>query len=185
MMLATLLYAWCIGIRSSPRIASVCEEQVVFRWLTGNIRPDHCAFARFRGRHEEAINHLFAQVLQLCHEAGMAKVGKVYLDGTKMQANGSLAANLMLARLEKKINKLHEEMRATDDDDDARHSKDQRGDELPPALRGKRERLAKLEEAPKRLKLAEAVGAGAEVDPAGGGGTTERSEETRPQAGAA
>ncbi len=58
----------------------------MFRWLTGNIRPDHCAFARFRSRHEEAINHLFAQVLSLCHEAGLAKVGKVYLDGTKMQA---------------------------------------------------------------------------------------------------
>ena len=69
MMLTTLLYAWCVGIRSLRRVASACEEQLAFRWLTGNIRPDHCAFARFRGRHEEAINHLFAQVLQLCHEA--------------------------------------------------------------------------------------------------------------------
>ena len=77
MMLATLLYAWCLGIRSSRRIAKACEDQVPFRWLTGNIQPDHCAFARFRSRHEEAINHLFVQVLSLCHEAGLAKVGKV------------------------------------------------------------------------------------------------------------
>lgn len=154
MMLATLLYAWCLGVRSSRRIAKACEDQVPFRWLTGNIRPDHCAFARFRSRHEEAINHLFAQVLSLCHEAGLAKVGKVYLDGTKMQASASLAANRTLAHLEQEIVKMHKEMKAADAADDARHGKDRRGDELPADLRGKRERLARLQEAKERLELA-------------------------------
>ena len=154
MMLATLLYAWCMGIRSSRRIAQACEDQVPFRWLTGNIRPDHCAFARFRSRHEEAINHLFAQVLSLCHEAGLAKVGKVYLDGTKMQASASLAANRTLAHLEQEIVKMHQEMKDADAADDARHGKDRRGDELPAGLRGKRERLARLQEAKARLELA-------------------------------
>lgn len=153
MMLSTLLYAWCLGIRSSRRIARACEDQVPFRWLTGNIRPDHCAFARFRSRHEAAINHLFAQVLSLCHEAGSARVGKVYLDGTKMQANGSLAANRTLAHLEEEIGKMHEEMKAADATEDALHGKDRRGDELPPALRGKQERLARLQEAKERLEL--------------------------------
>ena len=154
MMLATLLYAWCLGIRSSRRIAKACEDQVPFRWLTGNIRPDHCAFARFRSRHEEAINHLFAQVLLLCHEAGLAKVGKVYLDGTKMQANGSLAANRTLAHLEQEIVKMHKEMKAADAAEDARHGKESQGDELPPDLRSKRERLTRLQEAKERLELA-------------------------------
>lgn len=157
MMLATLLYAWCLGICSSRRIAKACEDQVPFRWLTGNIQPDHCAFARFRSRHEEAINHLFVQVLSLCHEAGLAKVGKVYLDGTKMQANGALAANRTLAHLEQEIAKMHEEMKATDAAEDAQHGKDRRGDELPAELRGKRERLARLEQAKERLELAAAA----------------------------
>ena len=154
MMLAVLLYAWCLGIRSSRRIAQACEDQVPFRWLTGNIRPDHCAFARFRSRHEEAINHLFTQVLSLCHEAGLAKVGKVYLDGTKMQASASLAANRTLAHLEQEIVKMQGEMKDADAADDARHGKDRRGDELPAGLRGKRERLARLQEAKERLELA-------------------------------
>ncbi|MDD2469280.1 MAG: transposase [Desulfobulbus sp.] len=153
MMLAVLLYAWCLGIRSSRRIAQACEDQVPFRWLTGNLRPDHCAFARFRSRHEEAINHLFAQVLSLCHEAGLAKVGKVYLDGTKMQASASLAANRTLAHLEQEIVKMQAEMKDADAADDARHGKDRRGDELPPELRSKRERLARLQEAKERLEL--------------------------------
>ena len=157
MMLATLLYAWCLGIRSSRRIAQACADQVPFRWLTGNIRPDHCAFARFRSRHEEAINHLFAQVLLLCHAAGLVKVGNVYLDGTKMQANGSLAANRTLAHLEQEIAKMHAEMKATDAAEDARHGKGRRGDELPPELRGKQERLARLQEAKERLELAAAA----------------------------
>ena len=154
MMLAVLLYAWCLGIRSSRRIAQACEDQVPFRWLTGNIRPDHCAFARFRSRHEEAINHLFSQVLLLFHEAGLAKVGKVYLDGTKMQASASLAANRTLAHLEQEIVKMQGEMKDADAADDARHGKDRRGDELPAGLRGKRERLARLQEAKERLELA-------------------------------
>ena len=154
MMLATLLYAWCLGIRSSRRIAQACEDQIPFRWLTGNIRPDHCAFARFRSRHEEAVTHLFAQVLSLCHEAGLAKVGKVYLDGTKMQANGSLAANRTLAHLEQEIVKMQAEMKTADAVDDARHGKERRGDELPADLRCKRERLERLQEAKKRLELA-------------------------------
>ena len=94
MMLATLLYAWCSDIRSSRRIAKACENLVAFLWLTGNIQPDHCAFARFRSRLEEALNHLFAQELLLCYVAGLAKAGRVFLDGTKMLVNGSLVANL-------------------------------------------------------------------------------------------
>jgi transposase len=157
MMLATLLYAWCLGIRSSRRIAKACEDQVPFRWLSGNLRPDHCAFARFRSRHEEAINHLFLQVLSLCHEAGLVQVGRVYLDGTKMQANGSLASNRTLAHLEQEIAKMHEEMKTADAVEDARYGKDCRGDELPPDLRGKQERLSRLRQAKERLELAAAA----------------------------
>ena len=46
MMLTILLYAWCLGIRSSRKIAAACRERIDFRWAAGNIRPDHCAFAR-------------------------------------------------------------------------------------------------------------------------------------------
>ncbi len=152
MMLATLLYAWCLGVRSSRRIARACGDQVPFRWLTGNIRPDHCAFARFRSRHEEAINHLFAQVLSLCHEAGLAKVGKVYLDGAKIQASAFLAANRTLAHLEQEIVKMHKEMKDADAADDARHGKDRRGDELPAGLRGKSERLEQESKLAKRAE---------------------------------
>ena len=55
MMLTILLYAWCLGIRSSRKIAAACRERIDFRWAAGNIRPDHCAFARFFQRHGEAI----------------------------------------------------------------------------------------------------------------------------------
>ncbi|MBV5330205.1 MAG: transposase [Chlorobium sp.] len=58
MMLATLLYDWRLGIRSSRRITNACEDQVPFRWLIGKIRSDDCAFSRFRSRHEAIIQHL-------------------------------------------------------------------------------------------------------------------------------
>jgi transposase len=47
-----MIHGYCEGIFSSRMIAKACEEQLPFRWLTGNVVPDHCAVARFRKRHE-------------------------------------------------------------------------------------------------------------------------------------
>ena len=93
-------------------------------------------------------------MLSLCQEAGQVKEGKVYLDGTKMQANGALAANRTLAQLEQEIAKMREEMKATGAVENAWHVRDRRGDELPPALRGKGEHMARLEKVKDRLELA-------------------------------
>ena len=41
---------------------------------------------------EEALERLFRQVLRLCREAGLVKLGVVALDGTKVAANGTEAA---------------------------------------------------------------------------------------------
>ena len=77
MMLTTLLSAWCPGIRSSRKIADACRNRIDFRWVTGNLQPDHCAFARFFQRHGEAIRDLFTRVLCLCAEVGAIRLGAV------------------------------------------------------------------------------------------------------------
>ena len=60
--------------------------------ITANEKPDHCSINRFRALHAAAMKKLFIEILRLCAEAGLLKVGKVNLDGTKMKANASLAA---------------------------------------------------------------------------------------------
>src|SRR5579863_4596421 len=89
MMVALLLYAYSRGVYSSRNIAH-------FIAVTAMNRPDHCTIARFRRRHLQALAALFVQVLKLCRAAGLAKLGHVALDGTKMQANASLHKPMFL-----------------------------------------------------------------------------------------
>ena len=162
MMLTTMLYAWCRGIRSSRKIAEACREQIPFRWATGNLCPDHCAFARFFQRHGESIKELFAQVLYLCHKAGAIQVGQLYLDGSKVGANASLDANKTLEYIREEIKRIEEEMRKQDEADNASQASGRREDELPPELRARKERLERLRQAKARLEMELAVKRAAE-----------------------
>ena len=89
MMVALLLYAYARGIRSSRVIERACEEDVAFRVLAAQQRPDHATIARFVERHEAAIAGLFGEVLTLCARSGLAQVGVIAVDGTKVAANAS------------------------------------------------------------------------------------------------
>lgn len=93
MMLKVLLYAYCVGTPSSRKIAQAIIDDVAFRWLAANARPDFRTIATFRRRHLDAIKPVFLQVLQLCKRAGLARAGVVALDGTKVAANASSARN--------------------------------------------------------------------------------------------
>jgi transposase len=86
MMVALLVYAYAIGVRSARGIERRCRDDVAFRVLTANQVPDHATVARFRARHEQAIAELFGGVLELCAKAGLVKVGIVAVDGTKIEA---------------------------------------------------------------------------------------------------
>ena len=94
MMVALLLYAYARGIRSSRVIERACEEDVAFRVLAAQQRPDHATIARFVAIHQDAIAGLFGEVLTLCARGGLAKVGVVAVDGTKLHANASRNENL-------------------------------------------------------------------------------------------
>ena len=84
MMVALLLYAYAIGERSSRRIERRCVEDVATRVICANRAPDHTTIARFRQRHEDALAELFGEVLALCAESGLVRVGVIAVDGTKV-----------------------------------------------------------------------------------------------------
>jgi transposase len=140
-MLPVLLYGYCHGERSSRQLERLCQESVPYRILASDTAPDHCAFARFRQRHEAALKEMFLEVLRLCAEAGVLKVGVVSLDGTKLKGNASLSSNRTLAGLEKEIQGMLSEAASRDAEEDARYGADRRGDELPEELRGREDRL--------------------------------------------
>ena len=93
MLLALLIYAYCLGVRSSRQIERRCATDVAFRVLCAQDVPDHATIARFRAEHEDTFAVLFTQVLLVAAEAGLARLGTVAIDGTKIPANASIDAN--------------------------------------------------------------------------------------------
>ncbi|HSV39303.1 MAG TPA: transposase [Nocardioidaceae bacterium] len=130
MLLALLLYAYAVGERSSRRIEALCRDHVAFRVLCAQDAPDHTTIARFRAVHEGAFADLFSQVLVLCAQAGMGKIGMVSIDGTKIAANASMNANRGEESLRKLAASIIAEAAEVDAAEDAEHG-DARGDELP------------------------------------------------------
>jgi transposase len=89
MMVALLLYGYCVGVFSSRRIARAAYEDVAFRVLAAGARPHFTTINDFRLVHGPALGALFVQGLHLCQRAGMVKLGHVSLDGTRILANAS------------------------------------------------------------------------------------------------
>jgi len=123
MMVALLLYAYAKGQRSSRRIESACVEDVAYRVIAANEVPDHTTIARFRQRHEAALSGLFGDVLGMCAEAGLVKVGLIAIDGTKVQANASRHSNRDYEQIAREI---LAEADAVDSEEDERYGRSAR-----------------------------------------------------------
>ncbi len=151
LMTALLLYGYCRSVYTSRKIEVACEERLDFRALVGSERPDHSTIAEFRKRHRDGLAMLFVQVLALCRDAGMVKLGHVSLDGTKMGANASKHSAMSYKRMKEVEPKLAAEVEGWldaaqqgDDADDEEHGEGTRGDELPEHIRQKIKKLAKI-----------------------------------------
>lgn len=153
MMVSLLLYAYCLGVRSSRQIERACEVDVAFRVIAGNLRPDYSTICRFRSENEQELVMLFTDILRLCAEAGLVEAGVVALDGTKIKANASLSANRTQEHIEEEVRKMLAEAKQKDEEEDRLFGKGSRGDEIPEELRDRRSRLARLKECRERLAM--------------------------------
>ena len=159
MMVALLLYSYCRGIFSSRKIMQACEERLTFRVIAGDDIPNFRTISDFRKLHIKELQQLFVQVLQLCQEAGLVKLGHIALDGTKIKANASrhkaMSYGRMLkeeASLKEEIKQLLEKSEAIDRQEDDKYGPDSRGDELPEELARRESRLKRIQEAKKVLE---------------------------------
>jgi transposase len=116
MMVALLVYAYAIGVRSARAIERRCREDVAFRVITANQTPDHATIARFRVRHEQAISDLFGGVLGLCAKAGLVKVGVVAVDGSKIAAAATHHATRSYQQIAEEILEEAGEIDAAEDE---------------------------------------------------------------------
>ncbi|HEY1711458.1 MAG TPA: transposase [Solirubrobacteraceae bacterium] len=148
MLLGLLLYAYATGVSSSRQIERCCEVDVAFKVIAAMQIPDHSTIAEFRRRHQDAIGEVFVQILALCAEAGLVRVGVIAIDGTKIAANASRDCGRSYVSI---VEELLADAEQADRDEDERHG-DDRGDEPPAGLRSRDERRHALAEAKARLE---------------------------------
>ena len=159
LMVTLLLYAYSTGTYSSRRMAAKLVDDVAYRFLAAGNAPDFRTLSDFRKTHGVALSGLFVQVLKLCAEAGLVKLGRVAVDGTKVKANASKHKAMSYARmnereaaLKQQVAELLARAEATDKAEDAEYGEDRRGDELPEELQRAEGRLAKIQAAKAALE---------------------------------
>lgn len=84
-----LVYGYSSGVFSSRKIEQATYESIPFRFVAGDLHPDHDTIANFRKTFLEEIKELFVQVLLLAGEAGQLQLGNISVDGSKIHADAS------------------------------------------------------------------------------------------------
>jgi transposase len=158
MMVCLLLYAYCVGVFSSRKIAQACERNLAFIAIVGQDRPDVRTSSDCRQLHLQAFGDVFMQVLRLAGEAGLVQLGHVATDGTQLPGQASRHKARSDGYRKQESERLRAEREALvtqaypqDAADDAALGS-RRGDELPAELARRDDRLATIEAAMRRLE---------------------------------
>ena len=146
MLVTLLIWAYANRVTSSRRIEQLCRTDVAFKVICAGDVPDHATIARFRAGFADAVPALFAQVLILCARLGMGRVGVVALDGTKVAASASKAANRAGERLRQLAAEAVAAHAAKVAAEDGQFGQ-ARGDEVPAPLASPRSKAAAAERA--------------------------------------
>lgn len=159
MMVKVLIYGYASGVFSSRKIARKLCEDVAFRVLSANNFPAHRTIREFRQLHLQEFSALFVQVVKLAGEAGLVKLGRLGIDGTKIKANASKRKAMSYgrmqdeaARLEREIAGLLKQAEALDRSEDAEHGSDGDDGGLPQELKRRADRLRVIQAAKERLE---------------------------------
>jgi transposase len=116
LMLKVWLYGFAVNVRSTRKLERRIQEDLGFRYLAGGLRPDHKTLSEFLRRHGEAIEELFTQVLGWARQAGMARLGRVAIDSTRIRANAS--PDRLQDKDRQQLRRWRQEMESEDPDQD-------------------------------------------------------------------
>ena len=114
-MLKILIYSYSQGIRSSRKIEKALYENLSFKWLARDLKPDHKTISEYRRNNQAIIKRTLKKVILMCKEMDLINGNYLFIDGTKIKGNASLdkawtkkRIRLVIKRLDSHINKLIE-----------------------------------------------------------------------------
>lgn len=157
-LLKLWIYGYATGTLSGRKIAVMCETDTAYMYLASMYRPDFRTINDFRKDYSNFFEDCFKQVLQICRELGMGKVGMIAIDSTKIRANASVKKAFTkqtyeqwLAQIDSQIQALQQQADEINAKEDG-ELKDDRGDELPAQLRKKTQLREKIQGALNKIK---------------------------------
>jgi len=152
MMIKMLLWGYATGVRSSRKIEEKLEQDVVFMWLAGLEKPDFRTLCLFRTNNKEALEKIFTDVIIVAQSMGMAILGLIALDGSKVRANSGINTfkklgdwKELLKEAKGKAQRIISEAENIDKEEDKIHGDNKRGDELPKEIKKAQDRIEKIE----------------------------------------
>lgn len=96
------------GVTSSVRLAALCERDIEFRWLLGDVCVEKSTLCAFRKGHKDELASLSAQLLGALGGQGLLPGKNMGVDGTIVRAAASRHASKSRRRLEKNHQHLQE-----------------------------------------------------------------------------
>lgn len=111
LLLKVWLYAYALGVTSSRRIEQRVHEDLGFRLLAGNLKPDHWTLNEFRKRHRKGLNDVFTQVVEAARGLGLGQLGRVAIDSTRVAANASPDRSDSLEQLRRERARIRQRIR--------------------------------------------------------------------------
>ena len=159
LMLKVILYGCTVGVLSARKLSRACEENLAFQYLSGLEKPAFKTFIEFRSRHCEDLREVFIQTVKLAQKLGLAKLGEVALDGTKITANTSKHKAMSYGRMKKEEKRLQAEIETLlkkseeiDEQENREYGADENGYSLKAEMARRESRLKKIKEAKAALE---------------------------------
>lgn len=151
-LFGVLAWGYLHAVRSSRKLARLARQEATFAYLAGGGQPNFRTLARFRRQNAAAFLALFQETVILALRLGLAQLGHVALDGTKLKANTSKHKAMSYARMRQREAQLREEIArlvaqadAQDTAEDQEYGADSDGYSVAEELARRARRLTKIQ----------------------------------------
>ena len=153
LLLSLIFYGYSTGVFSSRKIETATYDSIAFRFIAGNHHPDHDTISSFRKKFLPELKGWFKEILLIGNELGLIKLGNIFIDGTKVQANASKHKAMSYKRMKELEAKLACEIEQLMT---LAQEQDKKDDEciidIPDEIKRRKERLTKISTAKKIIE---------------------------------
>jgi transposase len=144
-LLALWLFATIEGVSSARRLAELCQRDLPYLWLCGEVGVNRDLLNTFRNSHPEALDALMTETIGILLSQDLVSLTRVAQDGMRVRASAGKSSFHRQATLAAHLDEARrhvEQMRQESDDDAGGRSRQEAARQ-----RAAEERLARLEQA--------------------------------------